>query len=778
MKLLFQKKKTSHRITEGLNQLNNHVQEASQFIRQIESGNLDARISESLAKSELGLSLSSIRDHLAKIAKDEQERNWFNVGLAKFSDILRNKGSLDLHELANDILVNLVKYVNANQGALFVLDDSVKGDEYLNMVSCYAYDRKKYLNKRVNLGEGLAGQCVLEKQTIYLKETPGNYVNITSGLGHAAPKTILITPLLINDKIFGVLELASFQEFQRHKIDFIEKLSENIAASIKNVKESEHVLSLLNASQQQAEELRSQEEEMRQNMEELQATQEEMQRKSNEVNRASVEMMGILNGVNATMATIEFTPDGIVLAANSNFLKSMKYKAETDIRGKHHKQFVPQEILESEDYKTFWRRLASGEAITGIFKRIAGDGKTVWLNAIYNPISDTNNEVIKVVKFATDITSQQELLAESKGVINGINSTMATIEFTPDGKVLTANSNFLKVAKYAIEEIRGKHHRTFVPAEIRDSADYKNFWNTLASGESIKGIFKRINSEGKVVWLNAIYNPIVNADGIVIKVAKFATDITSEQELLAESKGALNGINSTMATIEFTPEGIVLDANANFLKSMQYSIDEIKGKHHKKFVPKEILESVEYKNFWSRLASGEPVTGIFKRLDSQGNTIWLRAIYSPIVNANGQISKIVKFATDITAEQEMHAETKGIINGINVTMATVEFSPDGVVLNANSNFLKSMRYSIEEIRGVHHRKFVPKDIVESEDYKSFWSKLASGESITGLFKRINAKGEIVWLNAIYNPILNSNGKVVKVVKFATDINAAKELFTQ
>jgi PAS domain S-box-containing protein len=530
MKLLFQQKALKE-VRSGLERQLEQAKKASAFIKEIEKGNLAIDVSEELLDSELGASLASIKNHLAKLSQEEHERNWLNVGLAKFADILRNKESLDLQRLSDDILSNLIKYVEANQGALFVLEG--EGDDaYLDMIACYAYDRKKYVSNKVNLGEGLVGQCVLERETIYMTQTPAGYVKITSGLGQAAPKSILISPLLINEKVFGVLELASFHEFPAHKIDFIRKLSENIAASIKHVKESERILSLLSASQQQAEEMRAQEEEMRQNMEELQATQEEMQRKSDALNKASAEMMSILNGINATMATIEFTPDGHILHANSIFLRTMNYRLE-EITGMHHRKFVPNDILHSNEYKTFWNRLAAGESIKGVFKRLSQDGQIKWLNAIYNPILDAAGNVIKIVKFATDITHEQEMMAESKGVIEGINATMAIIEFTPHGTVLTANENFLRTMEYRLEDIAGHHHHKLVPEDIRVQDDYRTFWRDLAAGKATKGVFRRLTASGKTVWLNAIYNPILNANGEVVKVTKFATEVVKATEMAA-----------------------------------------------------------------------------------------------------------------------------------------------------------------------------------------------------------------------------------------------------
>lgn len=503
--------------------------EAASFIQMIEKGQLDVEVSHALAQTQLGRSLSSVKDHLKKLADQESKRNWLNVGLAKFSDILRNKNSLDFTELSNDILKNIVNYVSANQGAMFIVREEEDSGAYLELVACYAYSRRKYLAKKINAGEGLVGQCMLEKESIYLREVPDNYVTIGSGLGEARPRSIFISPLQINEKIFGVLELASFQDFDEVKREFINRLSENIAASIKNVRESDRILNLLNASQQQAEELRAQEEEMRQNVEEMQATQEEMQRKTNEVIRVSAEMTSILNGINAAMATIEFLPDGTILTANQIFLNTMKYSL-TDIKGKHHRKFVPQDILTSSEYETFWKRLSRGEALTGVFRRMAADRSTIWLNAIYTPILDGNNKVIKVVKFASNVTNEQELVAETQGTLKGIDATMATIEFTPDGRVIKANQNFLKCMKYTLPEIQGKHHRMFLTKEHRESHDYTLFWKRLASGEPITGEFYRVASDGSGVSLKAMYNPIISADGKVVKVVKFAVELSSNRE--------------------------------------------------------------------------------------------------------------------------------------------------------------------------------------------------------------------------------------------------------
>jgi PAS domain S-box-containing protein len=237
----------------------------------------------------LAEALDTVRKEMKEIARQEQERNWATQGLARFIDILRSNNQ-DISKLGDAIISELVNYLKANQGGLFIKNKEGAGDEYLELIACYAYERKKHFEKRVDIGEGLLGQAVLEKEHILLTVVPPQYVKITSGLGKATPRCLLIVPLKINDEVFGVLELAAFQPFQSYQIDFLNKLGESIASTIANTRASEQNRRLLEESHMQTEQMRAQEEEMRQNMEELQATQEEMQRAQRENQRMLSEL--------------------------------------------------------------------------------------------------------------------------------------------------------------------------------------------------------------------------------------------------------------------------------------------------------------------------------------------------------------------------------------------------------------------------------------------------------------------------------------------------------
>jgi methyl-accepting chemotaxis protein len=250
------------------------------FAESISKGNLETTHTFT-AENELGKALTHMRNSLLQAGQKEEQDRFTNVGLAEISEMLRNSG-LNTQELSVQLISKLVKYIGANQGGLFIVENPEQPQLVLS--GCYAYDRVKYLDKTIEVGEGLLGQVLLEKDTIYITELPADYIRITSGLGKATPRCILIIPLKTNDTVVGAIEMASFTEIPAYKISFLEKIGESIAATIVSARVNQQTAKLLNEFQIMNEQMRSQEEEMRQNMEELQATQEELQRKVQEYN--------------------------------------------------------------------------------------------------------------------------------------------------------------------------------------------------------------------------------------------------------------------------------------------------------------------------------------------------------------------------------------------------------------------------------------------------------------------------------------------------------------
>ncbi|MEB0207798.1 PAS domain-containing methyl-accepting chemotaxis protein [Pseudomonas sp. CCC3.1] len=251
-------------------------------------------------------------------------------------------------------------------------------------------------------------------------------------------------------------------------------------------------------------------------------------------------------------------------------------------------------------------------------------------------------------------------------------------------------------------------------------------------------------------------------------------DLLENQRLscsLDDMKAKLMAVSRSMAMIEFSPEGIILEANDNFCRVMGYSVDEIRGKHHRLFCEDAYQRGIEYAQFWKSLANGAPLSGTFLRLDKAGREIWLEASYMPITDANQQVTSVIKVAADISERINKEHENQSIVNALSRSMAMIEFSPDGRVINANQNFLDTLHYSLAEIVGQHHSMFCRRNEAESAEYKAFWASLNRGEYHSRRFERVDKYGHTVFLEASYNPIFDAKGRLYKVVKFASDITA-------
>lgn len=284
----------------SLNELVDGRSSYVEFAREIGSGNLNKEFQPLSENDVLGNELLKMRDSLVQANEEEFKRSWTTEGLTKFGDILR-KNNTNISQLGDQVLSTLVEYLKINQGALYVLNDEQEHDVHLEMVACYAYRRKKYLHQKVEPGDGLVGQSYLEKSAIYLKEVPENYVKITSGLGSAPPNYVAMFPLINNEQVYGVLEIASFELLKDYEKEFMLQLCDNIATTISAVQVNEKTKNLLDESQKMGEEMRSQEEELRQNQEEMQATQEEMERKQTELEQENEKLKEQIQALESTV---------------------------------------------------------------------------------------------------------------------------------------------------------------------------------------------------------------------------------------------------------------------------------------------------------------------------------------------------------------------------------------------------------------------------------------------------------------------------------------------
>ncbi len=369
------------------------------FAAEIGKGNLSVDYQPLGLNDILGNSLINMQ-HSLKVAEDEDnkrkiedEKNlWSTSGFAKFGEILRNNNN-DIAILSNQIIAEMVLYTNCNQGALYMLNTNDFQETFLEMIACYAWEKKKhFLDKKISLGEDLTGQCVLDKKTIILTDVPENYIIIKSGLGGANPRIVIIVPLMINEEVYGIIELASFNMLDKYIIEFVEKIGESIASSIASVKVNIRTALLLKQSQEQTQQLKQQEEEIRQNMEELSASQEEMHKREEE-------LVSFIDAVKTAYFTVEYDLKGKVINVNSLYSNFLGVRTNEMI-GLFHAECPDIKNNDIPQYDKFWEDLRNGSKKNLKIKVKTKQGNEILLYETYIPVEDEDNQIKKILKLS------------------------------------------------------------------------------------------------------------------------------------------------------------------------------------------------------------------------------------------------------------------------------------------------------------------------------------------------------------------------------------------
>lgn len=600
----------------------------------------------------LGQALMNMQDKLKEARKREEIEKYINVGLAEVSDLLR-KHSNSLEELSEQIISYLVKYLKANQGAIFISQGEADEEEalVLELTGCYAYGKKKHMHRQVEPGQGLVGQVFLEQETMMLTDVPDQYMKITSGLGEATASCLTLVPLKVNETVQGVIEIASFEVLQDHQVTLLEKISESIASAVANSKVNQRTQKLLEQSRQQTEELRAQEEEMRQNNEELQATQEEMIRKESELS-------GFIEAIDNTFAAIEFDTEGYILKANDAFLEAMGYTSE-EIVGQHHRIFVSQQYALSDEYSTFWKELAQGKYLRKEVLRYTKEGTPIWLYASYTPLFDQQGNVFKVLKLAQDITERKAEEEKVKRLSLVADNTDNSVVITnKEGLVEYVNDGFTRLTGYTLEEVKGKKPGKMLQGEDTSKATIQRISEKLRKKEPFYEEILNYNKAGESYWISLAVNPVFNEQGELEKFIAIQANITETKSEAIDYACKMEAISRSNAIVEFDMDGNLINANQSYVKSLEYSLDEVVGMNHRKFVSETYAKSEEYQKIWDNLKKGEGVQGDFPRITKSGKEVWFRGSFNVVADINGKPLKIVKIAQDITQVKLLELEAE------------------------------------------------------------------------------------------------------------------------
>ncbi|MCQ2252606.1 MAG: GAF domain-containing protein [Bacteroidales bacterium] len=404
-------------ISSSLMDLKSGLNKAVSFAGEIGKGNLDTNFTPLSNNDELGISLLSMRDSLVSANQEannrrelDRKQNWITEGSAKFGDILREYNN-DMYDFSFNIISNLVKYVGANQGGLFVINDDDKNDVYFELTAGYAYDIRKILKKKVKPGVGLVGRCIVESDSIYISNLPEDYINITSGLGEKSPQHLLIVPFKFNNEIYAVTEIASFEPIEEYKKQFVEEVGNSIASTIATVKINIRTNKLLQELKIQAEELASQEEEMRQNMEAMRGSQEDMTKKVDEWTQTT-------DALNTLIMTTEFAPDGRIINVNQKALEFFQKQKAPVISGDEFLYEVIHEDEKTTNNDEFWLQLRLGRPRV-VTKTISLNEQSYNIVENYTPVQNYYGKVYKIICL---ITVAGEGVLHSEGASEIVNS--------------------------------------------------------------------------------------------------------------------------------------------------------------------------------------------------------------------------------------------------------------------------------------------------------------------------------------------------------------------
>ena len=384
-----------------------------------------------------------------------------------------------------------------------------------------------------------------------------------------------------------------------------------------------------------------------------------------------LDLRGQVSAVRRAQAVVECQLDGTVVTANDNFLRTFGYELD-EIQGRPHRMFLAAADAAADE--TFWRQLQSGAPQTGEFRRAGKDGQAVWVIGTYQVIPDGKGQPSKVIAYLTDVTAVRAEAAALQSRLGAAESelklrseimdlTSIISEADKKGDILSMNEKFLEVSKFTREELIGKPHNTVrhpdMPKEV-----FKEMWSTIGRGKIFRGMVKNRAKDGTPYFVDAVIAPRIGENGKPSGYLGVRYDVTQYELERQAAKGVMDAISRAQAVIEFNLDGSIITANDNFLNALGYTLDEIKGRHHSMFADPAYARSADYREFWAKLGRGEFDAGEYKRLGKGGKEVWIQASYNPILDLNGKPYKVIKFATDTTAEVKARLDLRAKVDAM------------------------------------------------------------------------------------------------------------------
>ncbi|NJM94589.1 MAG: PAS domain S-box protein [Cytophagales bacterium] len=639
-------------ISNSLKNITGNLVKATDFAVSVGEGRFDNAFAQASEEDALGKALVEMRNRLQQVAREEGIRNWTINGVAKFSEILRKHQHSSLEELSYEFIRELVKYLGANQGGLYIIDYETEKEPFIELKGVYAYERRKHINRRFAIHEGLPGQCVRERDHIYLEEIPKDYVEITSGLGQATPRNVLMVPAMVNEEIHGAIELASFQQFEPHHIDFVRSIGQTLASTLSGVKLSERTKMLLEQARASNQVLQEKEEQMRQNAEELTATQEELNRKLSELEVETNLSKRIIEAINKTNASVEFDMQGNILEVNEMYISVMGY-TRAELVGKNERKLVPNDEITSSRYQLLWDSLHEGSFISGEYRRLNKQGKEVWLNGTYNPILDVNGHPYKVIQFAQFTTEEKEKDLDLTSKINALSAFFPLLDLDLGGSIKTSNQSFVDLFQYKRLELRKKAIIDLV--RTSHAEEMSGLLRHARNDETASACLPLQSKEGLLHHCLVIVSPIKNLIGEVSKLMMILIDVSEQKNLENELRTRIAMLNKAACIFEMDQNGRILQANPPMSRFLMAQ-EELQGKNIFEYTSETFRINAQV-NLWSVMERGGIFRGKVKFFTERSSEIWGDLTVAPVMDS-GKAVRFVVIVIDVSKQVEMEEQLR------------------------------------------------------------------------------------------------------------------------
>ncbi|MBF9029986.1 PAS domain-containing protein [Rhodobacterales bacterium HKCCE3408] len=478
----------------------------------------------------------------------------------------------------------------------------------------------------------------------------------------------------------------------------------------------------------------------------------------------------MLTALRAALPMATFDADGYIRDATEAMCQGLA-TTQKALTGKAMTRLLDPEFQRGEAFTDAMTRVKDGFSVRLDIQHVTEDGDTFWTRSALVPVRDGEGALGGIVEVGFDITAERSRLDDLELRYRILNETLGIMDISSTGEILAVNKRYCIQTGLYEEDFLGKDYKAFVPNEVVHSADFSDFWDKLTGGETVTGEFRRLGAGGTEVWLQSTYAPLrARHDERVRKLMCFTRNITEDKRRMAENEGKVRAVEKSMGVAEFSPDGKLVRAGANYLDILGYTFEEVKDREHRMFCPREMVEGDGYAALWRRLREGEFLAIEDRRVANGDRDVWLALTYAPIKDHLGHVVRIVEFARDITERSQKINDLQHRLKAADSIFGMVEFDPDGTIRSVNDGFLRMVGYSAREMQEQHHSILCTAEENTSQDYRDFWLALGRGESRSGFFRLKGRFDREIVISGTYAPVLDLLGRVSGVTLFAMEVS--------